>query len=247
LFATLKAGSMTDSRAISAAGNNADIYECVFQAHDLRYRREAYAFISIDPPPPYYSSLTTLSATRIDEQRAAIDQLRRSRSWKFDFKDSFCSFDMTALGMEILFEARWLWAPPRMFGGTDPNWQQVKTDDDLAQWEQGWKRNGSSTERKMFPSSMLSRPDIVFFGRRNGAGFQAGCIGNISGDCVGLSNVFSESDGEDELRAAIECVAALAPDKPVVGYDRGAMLSRMKSFGFEDVGPLRIWRGKQPL
>jgi len=235
---------MTDIRTLAAAGNNADLYECVFAAHGLKYRRETYALVAIDPPPPYYASLTTTSATALDAQWDAIRHLRKA-GWTFVFKDSFCRFDMDAFGMEILFEARWIWAPPKLFTPeADAGWRRIATADDLEDWEASWKRSGSPTDRKMFPASMLSRADIAFFGRRDGTGIRAGCIANLSDTCVGLSNLFSEGDREADFRAAVECVAALAPEKPIVGYDRGADLELMRSLGFEDIGPLRIWTAK---
>ncbi|RWX75500.1 hypothetical protein EPK99_17515 [Neorhizobium lilium] len=232
-----------DSRAVSAAANNADLYRCVFEAHGLRYALTRFAFIGLDPPPPYYSNLTTLTPHDQPEQAECIATLRSANSGSFGFKDSFSNFDMSKAGMTRLFEAAWLWAPAAAVTAQPlDGWKRIKTDDDLNLWEAGWKAGGSPSSQRMFPATMLSRPDIGFYGRFIGATCQAGCIANLSGDCVGLSNIYSVEPGRAQVRAsAARCAANFAPGRPVVGYDRGNAFETMVSIGFEPVGKLIVW------
>jgi hypothetical protein len=234
---------VTDARAVAAAGNNADLYEAVFTAHALRYRREPHAFIAIDPPPPFYAGMTTTSPAETDVQTQEI--LRRTKSGGgFTVKDSFSNLDGKALGMDILFEAHWLWAQPSaLLETSDPNWQRISDGDELERWELGWAGGNSPTTGRVFPDTMLSQPGIAFFGRQSGMDIRSGCIANISKDCVGISNLFSEDDQQSDYRAAVACVAQFAPTMPVVGYERGADLELMRSMGFAGVGRLTVWIG----
>lgn len=233
---------MVEERAAAAARNNADLYERVFQAHGLAYRREAYGFIGIDPAPPFYSDVTTTSVGQQAEQRAEIDALRMGNGKGFCFKDSFCQHDLSGSGMDILFEARWLWSPCERFAdASDYHWRQIASERDLALWERAWNASGSPTDRRMFPPEMLDMPDIAFFGHGDEAGFETGCIVNISEDCIGLSNVFTSGNIALVTAEAARCAASLASSRPIVAYDSGKTLSAMLEAGFEDVGPLRVW------
>jgi hypothetical protein len=63
-----------------------------------------------------------------------------------------------------------------------------------------------------------------------------GAIGNISGDVMGLSNVFGVS-----FSAAADAVQSLNSGLPVVGYERGDDLVAARACGFTEVAPLRVW------
>ena len=70
----------------------------------------------------------------------------------------------------------------------------------------------------------------------------AGCAANRSAGAVGFSNFFVV-DGDEEVvtAAAIDMVARFGRGLPVVGYERGESLARMRRLGFRAVGPLRVW------
>lgn len=231
-----------DPRATIAARNNADLYQLVFSAHNLNYLVESYAFIGLDPSPPYYSDLTTLSHTDTEEQLAAIHQLRLQSVNGVGVKDGFSLLALEREGFKILFDANWVWAESSsLVKEISTQWIRVETVDELREWEKAWKACGSPTERLMFPGSLLASNEIAFFAQKTPHGIEAGCIANVSSDCVGLSNVFTRHD----LNAAMADCAQLAADfgggDPVVGYDSGPELESMIDIGFESVGPLRIW------
>ena len=225
-----------------AARNNADLYEAVFAAHGLRYRRTAAAFIGLDAPPPYYSNLTTLSDGPVKAQMAEIAALARAFDGRIGLKDSFCRFDLTGRGFTRLFGADWLWREAGA-GGIDAakGWYRIETARDLASWETAWKTCGSPTEARMFPPDMLQMPQIAFFGKRTDDGSVARCIANMSADCVGVSNIFGTDPGTETFAAAANVAAGLAPDKPVVGYQSAENRHRMHDAGFQSVGKLQIW------
>ncbi|MFN7026732.1 MAG: hypothetical protein ACK4QP_19895 [Pseudorhizobium sp.] len=232
-----------DLRALLGAANNADLYEAIFSAQGLRYRREPYGFIAEDAPPPYYSCLTTTVADAVAAQKAEIAAAGERFGQRFGFKDSFCRHDMTDLSMRILFMASWITATPAKFrtAGMPPDWERVGHAEDLAGWEQAWSATGSPTSQTMFPSSLLDYPGFFFLGLRTGDGWSAGCVGNVSEGSVGISNIFVRNQARDVHRNAVEAVAALGLDLPIVGYESGRDLAAMTSLGFEAVGDLRIW------
>jgi hypothetical protein len=234
-----------DARARLAAANNADVYAAVFAAHGLRFHRDAGLFRAIDPPPPYYSSLTTLDPDETARQLAALDALRAEGRADLGIKDGFCRLDpdLAARGLRVLFEASWLWASAGAFP-QEPGaagWERVTTSEALAAWEAAWAAAGSPTETRVFPAGVLANPALAFFGRRGGLGYDAGCIGNRSEGCTGLSNVFAPVPDLATFAAAAGQVASLAPGEPVVGYHRGAPLEAMRRVGFREVGRLRVW------
>ena len=231
-------------RARAAAANNADLYEAVFAAQGRRFCRDAALFRAIDPPPPCYSSVTTLDPGATAEQLAAIDALQAEGRADVGVKDGFCRLDrdLAARGLAVLFEASWLWAPAAFEAAAGPaGWERVTTPLGLTAWEAAWAAAGSPTETRVFPAALLANPAIAIFGRRGGSGYDAGCIGNRSAGCIGLSNIFAPAADRDVFAAAAVLVASLAPGVPLVGYHRGAPLAAMLRIGFREVGRLRVW------
>lgn len=232
-----------DDRAVIAANNNADLYAAMFQAHDLAYRRTPFFFVGDDPPPPYYSDLTVLAPGHVDEIDRQLDILTGQGGNAIGVKDSFCELNLEALGLEVLFRASWIWRDAGM-AAAPANWHRVEDEVGLALWEHAWKPAGSATERRMFRPQMLSRPDIIFFGRRRGDVFEAGCIANRSADCLGLSNVYCFSRSNEAFAEATAAVASLDRSLPVVGYETGKSLEQARKAGFKTVGRLRILLAK---
>ena len=115
-------------RARAAAANNADLYAAVFAAQGRRFCRDAALFRAIDPPPPCYSSVTTLDPGATAEQLAAIDALQAEGRADVGVKDGFCRLDrdLAARGLAVLFEASWLWAPAAFEAAAGPaGWERV--------------------------------------------------------------------------------------------------------------------------
>lgn len=232
-----------DTRAVVAAHNNADLYQLVFSAHNLDYSVESYAFIGLDPPPSYYSNLTTLSPTETEAQRAAIHQFSQQFADSFTLKDGFSLLELEPDGFRILFEANWVWVEPsNLAKASTTDWIRIQLADDLYEWETVWKECGSPTKQLMFPESLLASNEIAFFGKRTQRGIEAGCIVNVSSDCVGLSNVFAQHDIQSAMAVSAQLAADFGVSKAVVGYDSGLELEIMIDIGFELVGPLRIWK-----
>jgi hypothetical protein len=231
----------TDDRARLAAANNADIYELVFRALGLPYRRDSSMFVSNATPPSYYGNMTTLDPDDAPRQLAEIRNLETARNGSFALKDGFCRLDLHGQGFQVLFEAAWLWAPADRFTSPPPaEWERVRTAEALAAWEAAWSVTSPISQR-LFPESLLSEPDIAFFGRRTGDGYDAGCIANLSAACVGLSNLFVAEERRAPCLAAARLATEFGQGRPVVGYDRGDALQAMLECGFAATGRLRVW------
>lgn len=230
---------MTDPRAVMAARNNADLYRAVFASQSKRFDLRPYAFVALDPPPAYYSALTILSPGHAEEIAVELDHLSRQLGGEVGFKDSFCEFPPNRPDLHPLFEASWLYHPA--MAGTAEGWHRVETAEALWRWEAAWKGNGSPTDAVMFGPALLDRPDIAFLAKADGAAIVAGCIANLSADCIGLSNVFAVAEGRDAFAEAARATAALRPDLPLVGYAYGAELEHALAAGFAPTGPLRVF------
>ena len=230
-----------DARAEIAAANNADLYEAVFTAHGLRYCRERFAFVAIDPPPPFYSALTTTTADVIP-QAEAIAAARAKFGPRFGFKDSFCRHGDAIDGLIPLFSASWIFAAANHHPEADAtDWVRVTDAAGLTAWERGWSASDGPVSTRMFPSSVLDDPNLIFLGLPSDSGFSAGCIANLSTDCVGISNIFCSDPAYPVHAAATRAVADLELGLPIVGYERGTDLDAMLAAGFEAVGDLRVW------
>lgn len=228
-----------DQRAVVAANNNADLYEAMFSSQGLNYKRLPFAFVGSDSPPPYYSNLTALSPNHVDDIVLQINALVKQFDGAIILKDSFCQLNIEANGFDILFGASWIWRKPDT-QTTSSNWQPVKNEADLLLWEKAWKKSGSATQSRMFNVEMLERPEIFFLGHENHGEFEAGCIANKSGDCIGISNIFSRSPSDFVFAQAAAAVASISPHMPIVGYESGEALDYAQMTGFSTVGDLRI-------
>lgn len=230
---------MTDKRASVAAKNNADLYEAIFSAHGLAYRRHDFAFEALGQTPPYYSDITIQEPGRVSDLMPIIDRAIQRTGGRVGIKDSYCELDCAALGLSVLFEAEWIWRAP-LHPAMDSGWSRLTTPQALTRFEQAWSENGSPATQRVFPPAMLDRPDFAFFARASGGGIDAGCIANLSNTCIGLSNVFSQDGSAATFAQAADVVAQLAPDLPVVGYESGDSLAAARKCGFDACGTLRI-------
>lgn len=228
-------------RALHAARNNADLYRAMFDAHDLAWQRDAALFRAMAPPLRCYSAALVLQPGDPAKVVPAIAAALAPFAGGAAVKDGFATLDLHPLGLEVGFGAQWIWADQPASGKA--GWQVIDSCDDLERWEQGWKAGGSPTATRMFPPECLTSGNLVFCGRRSeaGAGFDRGGIINLSGDIVGLSNVFRPDDSTDLFVAALACAAMVGAGRPVVGFEHGAALDAAMAAGFEPAGPLTVW------
>jgi hypothetical protein len=229
---------VADSRALLAAGNNADLYEMMFRSWRLRYTKCDYAFVGADHPPPYYSNLMVLAEGCQDKVVEELRSLSQSIGDEIGFKDSFSEYDLQDAGFDTLFRASWIWRPPA--GHSPSAWSVVENPSELRDWEAAWKSSGSPTDEHMFRDALLEYEAVRFLFKKDGDDILAGCICNLSTDCVGVSNIFAAHETGTTFAEATAAVAGLIPAKAIVGYARGAHLAAARDAGFEVTGDLRV-------
>jgi hypothetical protein len=223
--------SSSEARTALAARNNAEWCDAVSRSWDQRCRFEAEFWINPGVAPPFYPNVVTLAPTG----RLAAEIVQAEGA--FAVKDSFAQLDLAPLGFAPLFEAMWIWRDPQPVAKSDgTTWHIIRDAESLLRWEAAWR--GDEPALDLFRPALLQERDHAFIAIEVEAQIVAGCVASRSAAVVGLSNLF----GPDRLAAA--CLAAVqdfAPGLPVVGYDEGAALVLMKSLGFQELGPLRVW------
>jgi hypothetical protein len=180
-------------------------------------------------------------------------------------KDSFARLDLRAAGFVVVVEARWIVrAPAAPAAAVTEPWQLVRTEDDLAVWEDSWA-GGWRDERagpRTFPDELRADPRCVFAmsssadhppgpdrsrrgahsGSHEQGGATRGAAFHSSDGAVGVSNVFGPAGAVESTWE--QCLAfASATFGPVrlVGYESGDDLAAAEACGFEACGSLRVW------
>jgi hypothetical protein len=230
--------------AVICAANNAAWCDSLCRAHGLVGTTSAAAWIQPLEGPPYYPNVVTLSCADSVGQYAAIAALAPTLPASASVKDSFDRLDLAPIGFRPLFDAEWIWRDPAPAARPDRDsggWTRIDTDGNLAFWEEAWA-GGPSADGRVFRSPLLNDPRVVVMGARVGSRSVAGCVAYQSSTVVGLSNFFAPAEGRESYRAgAIAAVTALAPEKPIVGYESGEELASFIALGFRAVGRLTVW------
>ena len=235
---------MTDERIVCAA-NSVQWYQAIFGSHGLSGTIADGMWTSRDKPPPYYSNAVTVAQSAVAAQTAMIADLGGALRSSWSVKDSFSVLELSSLGFEPLFEAEWIWcdsadAPPPV--RSDLVWRRVAAVAELERWEEAWRENGSPATSRVFVPDLLADPTVALFSAERRGTVVAGCAANRSADAVGFSNLFIAGGDDDRTTAeAVSEVARFGAGLPIVGYERGERLARVRSLGFRAVGPLRVW------
>ncbi|GAA2325108.1 hypothetical protein GCM10010149_93110 [Nonomuraea roseoviolacea subsp. roseoviolacea] len=218
---------------LEAARDNAAWCDAMCRAHGLPGRFTAHAWTNPRRTPPYYPDAVTLSPSATEAGVLGGIDAGPGAS----VKDSFAALDLTPYGFHVLFEARWLHRPaaPAPDPAGDVVWGRVRSASELREWERacfGGEADG------LFPPSLLEETAILY-GRRDGA-VVCGCVLTLTGEAVGVSNVFASGCDDDPAWAGTVAQAArLFPGRDLVGYE--ADTAPAERHGFTPTGPLRVW------
>lgn len=239
-------------RVEQAARNNARWCDTVCRAHGAAGRFFDSVWVNGHTTPPFYPNMVTLRDT--PGHAAAIRELRRlverplQGSWTV--KDSYASLDLAPLGFTLLFDAAWLWSSPldrrRAGRSSGIRWSPVASSSDLETWEGAWSggagNGGAPGTRRIFPSSLLADPGVVFLAGHRGRRLVAGGVASTDGRVVGLSNVFAPPGEQAPAWSSLLAhTRSTFPRQPVVGYEQDETLEAARAAGFEVAGPLRVW------
>lgn len=228
-----------DPRAIMAARNNADLYVEMFRTHGLAFKCEAFGVVAHDTPLPFYADITISEPEQRELALRVLRRLHQNGRKRAVIKDSFCEIGPDAADLEPVFHAEWIWNASQ--AATVPyDWRRVDDVDSLASWQAAWNSGQTPAPFDVFPPAFLERSKVFAFARYASGAVTGGCIVNLSQDCVGLSNVFATTSHQTDFAGAMLCAHSLAPDKPLVGYERGEDLIAARAAGFETVGSLQV-------
>jgi hypothetical protein len=205
-----------------AALNNASWCASVIRAHGGTAHFAPTLWWSVDPAPPLYPRAVTL-APALDkggEQRLA--RLAAGDA----VKDSFAALPLD--GFDLLFEGTWFWRAPK---GGAPAPVYVRTPEAFAAWVAAWGEGEG-----ILPPALLQDRSVLILAL--GDSIEAGCILNLAGGVVGLSNVFGR---DAAVRAQmIEAAAREAGEVALVGYEPVGADEDWLAAGFQPLGPLRV-------
>lgn len=235
----------------SAVWNNAIWCDAVCRAHGTPGEFLTGAWVCRAPAPPFYPNIVTLAGK---EDTAALgyvqELLDQGLPGGWGVKDSFGSLDLSEYGFERLFEAEWIHKP----GGSPPpqvdipgvHWRRISRAGELQAWERAWLGEGADSpsqgRHRILLPALLGDESVVILGAFRGGQIVAGVIGTVSGDVVGVSNVFVRSEGRlPYLNGCVEQLQKRFPGRGLVGYEGGAALQEIHKVGFQSIGPLRIW------
>ena len=217
----------------AAVENNARWCDAVCRSHRLATRFSDGLWVALEGSPPFYPDVVTLRP-----DITAADVMTRLPCAAESVKDSFACLDLDAAGFGVLFDASWIVHRSPCSAATALVWTTVDGAGELDHWTRAAGLDG------IIGVDLLAQPSIrVFAGRRsNDAEVAAGAIINVTGEVVGLSNVFSEDQDAHAVWRDLQGVVATGfPGHAIVGYERGDDLAAAIASGFAPLDPLRVW------
>lgn len=169
--------------------------------------------------PPYYPDAVTLAPSA-----TAADILPRiDTTAGCSVKDSFATLDLE--GFEVLFTATWI----TCHAVAAPSaWTVVRDPETLRTADFGLEH-------------LPVDDSVVVLGHLDGDRWLGGAIANVTGEVVGLSNLFAAGDLDDAWSGATAAIATRFPASRIVGYEHGDDLAAALRHGYKALGDLRVW------
>lgn len=232
---------MTDPHPHLRAAVDASLawYDALCALHGVPCSIDGGLWVAHTAPPPLHSAVKTV------EPGVGTDAAVRALEprWPSSIADSFGH--LAPAGMDLLFEARWLFHPGADPGGDalPAGWSRVGHPDDLRVWtaqhDTGEVLLPGLLDRSSF--TVLARRDPADQGAPERQAPVAGAVVHLAGPVTSLSNVWAAPGHDLDLTDLIRIVAALHPGRAITGYESGADLDRALDAGFVDVGPQLVW------
>ena len=232
---------MTD-RIVLAARNNALWCDAVARSHGVACTLDGDAWTASTRTPPYYPDAVTLSP-----EVGEYDVLARvDDSDGCSVKDSWSRLDLSMEDFARLVVGEWLWLDPSnpLPTTAGPAWQRLATSDEMATWVRAWASDPDA--EAILRPSLLDEPGVHVLGARASddptSPFVSGAVVNVTGEVVGLGNVFgSDGDAERAWAAAAAAARDVVGRTPIVGWEAGASVEAAVAAGCERIGPLTVW------
>jgi hypothetical protein len=218
---------------VAAAENNARWCDAVCRSHGLATRFVDGLWVALEGSPRFYPDAVTLRP-----DISAADVMTHLPFAAESVKDSFACLDLDAEGFGVVFDARWIVHRSPCSAATALVWTAVDGAGELDDWTAAAALDG------IICADLLAEPSIrILAGRRdNDAPIDAGAIANLTGEVVGLSNVFSRDEDAHAVWRDLQAVLATEFARhAIVGYEGGADLASAIASGFAPLDPLRVW------
>lgn len=234
-------------RVGEAARNNALWCDAVCRVNDAPGAFHPSIWATPHAVPPFYPNAVTLTRDGVADQLAHVAELCAERR-PFSVKDSYQTLDLRPLGFDVLFTATWLWreAETDAPATTALDWAIIAGGVELARWEAAWAglpgEQRVAADARIFRPALLAQPGVCLLAGSRGGALIAVAAAHLTGDVVGLSNVFSAHVTAADLYPQVVAWASRRfPGRPLVGYERGEDLTAALSAGFRAIGGLRVW------
>lgn len=223
-----------NSQVDRAVLNNIAWCGIVCDTHGIAQTSKEHLWGLLSKAPTFYPEIITSSRNAtIEEVKYFIENGEVS-----SIKDSYANLDMLPFGFKILFEAEWIYcASVSDLEPIQTTWRVITTEKDLVKWT---FKSGLANVIK--PVLLNSKDVKIFIQEKNDGIF--GFIANLSGNVVGISNVFSVDNANESLwRDIAKIVSIEFPGLSMVGYEHNGNgnLTAAHLSGWTSIGPLRVW------
>jgi hypothetical protein len=223
---------MLTSKQELAVMNNAVWCGIISKLHGCRIRSENNLWGLDKKAPTYYPDVITLSN---DIGNDEVFNFIGDSQAEF-IKDSFSSLKIEEK-YESLYEASWIYHKPAIVEDTEKAaYRKISSKEELQCWTSVSGLNG------ILLPDILSHPDVFVYAKE-GDKIIAGFIVNVSGETIGVSNVFSCGDAAASIwRDIVHVTSQNHVGKHLVGYEQDEDLIAAVAAEWEIVGNLKVWR-----
>ncbi len=230
-----------------AIANNAEWCNAIAASHGIQAQWKNGCWFSEKPMPPFYPNLVTV--TKNADVSYELKAINHQGLHGWGIKDSYKTLDLTGHDFSVAFEAQWYGRPPgqsalidasdkprtglRKFTSSESGVQQVMNPTQLVRWVEAW-----ADSAMVFKDTLLSNRSVELLYTTEESETVSGLAMNISGQCVGISNLFGTTDG---ILRCIEHIVDQYPNRGVVGYGDEDEVARLSAADFVVLGELLVW------
>lgn len=220
-----------DSRLRAAVDAGVCWYDDICASHGVAATVVEGLWVSHAAPPRLHS------VANVIEPWVGVHQVLRAieRFEHCSVADCFCSLELDAVGMKVLFTADWIHRDAPHPSSPPPGWRSVADATELAEW------NGCNDTLGVLLPSLLERAQFQILVKHEDGAIVGGAVAHLGTGLVSVSNVFAVAPAAIEWSEVVRAVSAYFPDRAMVGYERGAHLDAALAAGFTAVGRHRVW------
>jgi hypothetical protein len=230
--------TMQDDRNKMAALNNAEWCAAVWRSHGLPVEQAHGLWFCPYPTPQYYPNVVTVDpGAEPAEQAGLIAELAGDDKLNLSVKDSFSCLNLSAVGFQTLFDARWLhWSQSRpSVVASALDWRRIANEKGLAAWERAW-RGTDPDPRRIFRAELLEDQRVCVLAGFDGMEIiRAGGIAYNAAGATGVTNIFGS------YREFLNALVTLLAPAEIVCWEHGRDLTLAVELGFAVLGGLRVW------